>query len=99
MEESTDGCNSAVGYVVETGAEAAGLRLTRQLWSDMRRFEGFLSHEILVDEDTPGHVIAIAQWRSREDADRVRDVYKDSDTIRLLTPLLLRPRERWIAAG
>src|SRR5262245_46303019 len=82
---------------LKPGAEAAGLRMTRQVWDDMRQFDGFLSHELLVDEDAPGHVIAIARWRSREDADRVRDVYKDSETIRLLTPLLLRPRERWIA--
>lgn len=78
------------------GAEADGLRLTRRVWADMRSFDGFLAHELLVDEDASGHVIAIARWRSREDADRVRDAYKDSDTIRQLTPLLLRPRERWI---
>ena len=30
--------------------------------------------------------------------DRVRELYKDSETIRLLTPLLARPRERWITA-
>ena len=78
------------------GAEAEGLRLTRQVWSDMQRFEGYLSHQILVDQDAPGHVIALARWRSREDADRVREKYKDSETIRQLTPLLARPRERWV---
>jgi quinol monooxygenase YgiN len=77
--------------------EKEGLRLTRQVWSDMRSFEGYLSHQILVDEDAPGHVIAIATWRSRADADAVREKYKDSDTIRQLTPLLARPRERWVA--
>ena len=43
-------------------AEAEGLRLTRQVWSDMRSFEGYLSHQILVDHDAPGDVIALARW-------------------------------------
>lgn len=78
------------------GAEAEGLRLTRQIWSDMRRFEGFLSHHILIDQHEPGHIIALAQWRGLADADAVREQYKDSETIRRLTPLLARPRDRWI---
>jgi quinol monooxygenase YgiN len=81
---------------LKPGAEAEGLRLTRQVWSDMRAFEGYVSHELLIDQEAPGHVIALARWRSREDADRVRELYKDSETIRLLTPLLTRPRERWV---
>lgn len=84
--------------VLKPGAEADGLRLTRQVWSDMRAFEGYQSHEIFIDQDAPGHIIALAHWRSREDADRVRERYKDSETIRQLTPLLARPRERWITA-
>ncbi|WHZ24705.1 MAG: hypothetical protein OJF47_003817 [Nitrospira sp.] len=44
----------------------------------------------------PDHIMAFAKWRSRQDADQVRERYKDSETIRLLTPLLARPRERWI---
>ena len=48
---------------LKAGAEAEGLRLTRQVWSDMRSFDGYLSHQILVDEDAPGHVIAIAMWQ------------------------------------
>src|SRR5262245_14697059 len=81
---------------LKTGAEADGLRLTRQVWSDMRAFEGYVSHELFVDQDAPVHIIALGHWRSREDADRVRQLYKDSETIRQLTPLLARPRERWI---
>ena len=75
---------------------AEGLRLTRQVWSDMRSFEGYVSHQLLIDVDNPAHIIALGTWQRREDADRVRDLYKDSETIRLLTPLLARPRERWI---
>ena len=81
---------------LKPGAEAAGLRLTRQVWSDMCAFEGYIAHKLFVDQDAPGHIIALGRWRSREDADRVRERYKDSETIRLLTPLLARPRERWV---
>src|SRR5262245_19486752 len=84
---------------LKAGAEAEGLRLTRQVWSDMQSFEGYLSHEILVDQDLPGHIIAFARWRTRDDADRVRERYKDSQTVRQLTPLLLRPRDRWITVS
>jgi quinol monooxygenase YgiN len=83
---------------LKPGVEAEGLRLTRQVWSDMRSFEGYLSHQILVDEDAPGHIIVLGRWRSRQEADRVRERYKDSETIRLLTPLLARPRDRWVTA-
>jgi len=81
---------------LQPGAEAEGLRLTRQVWADMLGFEGHLSHQLFVDQDAPGHVIVIANWRSREDADRVREKYKGSQTIQQLTPLLARPRERWV---
>ena len=81
---------------LKPGAEAEGLRLTRQVWSDMRAFDGFLSHQTLLDQDAPGHVMVIARWRSRDDADRVREKYKGSQVIQQLTPLLARPRERWV---
>src|SRR5689334_7900969 len=81
---------------LKPGAEIEGLRLNRQVWSDMRSFDGYVSHQLLVDVDAPEHIIALGTWRERADADRVRDQYRDSETIRLLTPLLARPRERWI---
>jgi hypothetical protein len=62
----------------------------------MCAFEGYIAHELFVDQEASGHIIALGRWRSREDADRVRERYKDSETIRLLTPLLARPRERWV---
>lgn len=83
---------------LKPGTEEEGLRLTRQVWSDMRSFDGYLSHQILIDQDAPMHIIALGKWRSREDADRVREKYKESDTIRQLTPLLARPRERWVTS-
>lgn len=81
---------------LKAGTETEGLRLTRQVWSGMKGFDGYRSHQILVDEDAPGHVMAIATWRSRADADAVRDKYKHSETIRQLTLLLARPRDRWV---
>ena len=81
---------------LKPGAETEGLRLTRRVWSDMRSFEGYLSHEIFLDQDDPAHILALGRWHTREDADRVRQLYKDSETIRQLTPLLARPRERWV---
>ena len=81
---------------LKPGMEEEGVRLTRQVWSDMRSFDGYVSHQIFIDQDAPGHIIALATWQSRTDADGVREKYKDSETIRRLTPLLLRPRERWV---
>jgi len=81
---------------LKPGAEAEGLALTRQVWSDMRSFGGYLGHQLLVDQDAPGHILALGQWRARADADRVRELYKDSETIKALIPLLVRPRDRWI---
>jgi hypothetical protein len=38
----------------------------------------------------------LGKWRSRADADCVREKYKDSETISQLIPLLVRPRDRWV---
>src|SRR5262245_25772647 len=83
---------------LKAGAEAEGLRITRQIWSDMRAFDGYVSHQLLVDLDTPGRLIVLGRWRSRDDADRVREQYQDAETVRRLTPLLARPRDRWVTA-
>lgn len=81
---------------LKSGSEAEGLRLTQQVWSDMRGFDGYVSHQLFIDEDAPGHVIAVARWRTRAHADAIRDQYKNSQTIRELLPLLMRPRDRWV---
>jgi len=81
---------------LKPGSEEEGLRLTRKVWSDMRSFEGYASHQIFIDQDAPAHLIVLGKWRSRADADSVREIYKDSETIRQLTPLLARPRDRWV---
>src|SRR5437016_14431248 len=81
---------------LKPGTEEEGLRRTRQVWSDMQSFDGYVSHQIFIDQDASGHIIAIAKWQSRADADAVREKYKDSETIRQLTPLLARPPDRWV---
>ena len=81
---------------LKRGTEQDGLHLTRQVWSDMQSFDGYVSHQIFIDQDAPGHIIALAKWQSRTDADAVREKYKDSETIRRLIPLLARPRNRWV---
>jgi quinol monooxygenase YgiN len=83
---------------LENGSEEEGLRLTRQVWSDMRSFEGYVSHQLYVDQDEPAHIIAVGQWRSGADADSVRDKYRHSETIRQLSARLARPRERWVTS-
>jgi heme-degrading monooxygenase HmoA len=65
---------------LKPGAEEEGLRITRQVWGDMRSFSGYVSHEIFIDQDAPGHIIALATWQTRAHADSVREKYKDSDT-------------------
>ena len=67
-----------------------------RVWSDMQRFDGYVSQQLFVDQDAPGHLIQLGTRRSRADADSIRYKYKESDTIRQLTPLLARPRDRWV---
>jgi quinol monooxygenase YgiN len=81
---------------LKPGREEEGLRLTRQVWSDMRSYDGYISHQLFIDQDAPGHIIALGKWRSRADVDGAREKYKDSETIRRLLPLLARPRDRWV---
>lgn len=80
----------------KVGNEAEGLRLTQSFWKDMSTCTGYISHEILVDEDDARHIIQIGRCHTREDADNVREKYKNSEAVKQLTPLLEKPRERWI---
>jgi quinol monooxygenase YgiN len=78
------------------GAEMEGLRLTRRIWSDMQRFDGYISHELFVDQDAANQLLVVSRWHSREAADGIKEEYAGSETVRLLTPLLSRPRKRWV---
>jgi hypothetical protein len=62
----------------------------------MKRFKGYLSHQLFVDQDAVGHLLVVSQWQRREEADRVREQYAETETVRQLTPLLARPRGRWV---
>ena len=77
-------------------AEQDGLRLTRQIWSDMRAFDGYVSHQLFIDQNDPRHIIALGNWRRVVDADAALAEYKDSETVRQLVPLLARAREHWV---
>jgi len=77
-------------------AQQEGLVLTRQIWQDMRTFDGYIGHEIYIDQENPCYIIQVGHWQTRADADNVREKYKDSPVIAKLTPLLAKPRERFI---
>ena len=81
---------------LNSGDEAEGLGLTRQIWSDMQHFDGYISHQLLVDQDAPSHLLVVSQWQSREAADRSKEKYAGSETVRKLKPLLARERGRWL---
>lgn len=85
---------------LKEGAEAEGLQITRQIWSDMQKVDGYVSHHLLVDQDAANHLFVVSQWRSREAADRSRDEYAGSEagskTVPRLKPLLARERGRWV---
>jgi quinol monooxygenase YgiN len=79
---------------LKAGAEEEGLEITRRIWADMTRFEGYVSHFILRDEDEKGHLLVVSEWANREAADHIRDEYADAEPVRLITPLLAMPRKR-----
>jgi len=55
---------------LNSGAEAEGLSLTRRIWSDMQRFDGYISHRLLIDQDASTHLLVVSEWVNRETADR-----------------------------
>ncbi len=85
---------------LKDGTEAEGLRLTRQIWSDMQHIDGYISHQLLVDQDAANHLLLVSQWRTREAADRSKNEYAASEagskTVPRLKPLLSRERSSWV---
>jgi hypothetical protein len=81
---------------LKEGAEREGLRLTQDIWRDMRScYAGYQGHLLLQDQDHPGHLIVVSHWTTREQADRSRDDYiPRSSTVQQLQPLLARERTR-----
>ncbi len=79
-------------------AAAEGLSLTRQIWSDMQVFEGYISHVILVDQDEVGHLLVVSEWENRDIADRLLKEYATAEPVQRILPLLSQPRNRWVCS-
>jgi quinol monooxygenase YgiN len=76
---------------------AAGRAVTEAIWRDMQSFEGYLSHELLVDADDPGHLLVVSQWTSREHADKTLGLYATHPNARAANSLVTEPRRRFVA--
>lgn len=81
---------------LKPGAEDEGLRLTRQVFIDLRDCDGYVSHQIFIDQAAPRHIITFARWRGQVDVETVREKYADSETISQLRPLLAWPKDCWV---
>jgi quinol monooxygenase YgiN len=60
----------------------------------MPRYEGYLSHALLVDVDDPGHLLVVSQWASREHADESLRLYATHPNARAANSLVAEPRRR-----
>jgi quinol monooxygenase YgiN len=76
---------------------AAGCAATEAIWRDMPCFEGYLSHELLVDADDPGHLVVVSQWLSREHADESLRRYATHPNAQAADGLVTEPRRRILA--
>jgi quinol monooxygenase YgiN len=79
------------------GRAAEGRAVTEAIWRDMPGFEGYLSHELLVDSDDPGHLLVVSQWASREHADESLRRYATNPNARAANDLVTEPRRRIVA--
>lgn len=80
-------------------AVAEGRAVTEAIWRDMPSFEGYLSHDLLVDADDPGHLLVVSRWTSREHADESLRLYAAHPNVRAANRLVAEPRRRIIATG
>jgi quinol monooxygenase YgiN len=78
---------------------AEGRAVTEAIWRDMTSFEGYLSHELLVDIDDPGHLLVVSQWASQEHADESLRLYARHPNARAANNLVAEPRRRILAAA
>ena len=72
-----------------------GYDTTKAIWQDMHAFKGYIGHFLLRDEDDPGHLLLVSQWKTREDADESKRQYADQK-LTDLQPLLSRERGRTV---
>lgn len=80
-------------------AAAEGKAITEAIWRDMPSYDGYLSHELLVDADDPGHLLVVSQWTSRERADAVLRDYATHPNARAANELVIQPRGRFVATA
>ncbi len=80
---------------LKEGTEVEGLDIVRTIWSELARFDSYVSHRLLIDEDAAGHLLIVSQWASRQAVDELRDRYASSEHVRRLTRLFTRPMESW----
>src|SRR5262249_45166152 len=76
-----------------------GRAVTEAIWRDMPGFDGYLSHDLLVDADDPGHLLVVSEWASRERADEVLREYADPPNARTANRLVAQPRRRFVAVA
>jgi quinol monooxygenase YgiN len=76
---------------------AEGRAVTEAIWRDMPSFEGYLSHEVLVDADDPGHLLVVSRWTSREHADESLRAYATHPNVHAANSLVAEPRRRILA--
>ncbi len=53
---------------------------------------------LLRDQDDSGHLILISRWKTREDADKTKELYANNPNVTELQPLLKRERARTVCA-
>lgn len=78
-------------------AAMEGREVTESIWRDMRGCPGYLSHELLVDADDPGHLLVVSQWLSREHADATLRDYREHANAQTVNRLVSEPRRRFLA--
>jgi quinol monooxygenase YgiN len=82
-------------------ADAAdqGRAVTEAIWRDMPHFDGYLSHELFIDEADPGHLLLVSRWASREHADAVLRDYAGHPNQQAVDRLVSEPRRRFLATA
>jgi quinol monooxygenase YgiN len=78
-------------------AAAKGRELTEGIWRDMLDCEGYISHQLIQDQDDPGHLLVVSVWASRKHADDTLRDYMDPKIARV-NSLVARPRTRFVGA-
>jgi len=81
---------------LKEGSEAEGLSITQTTWAELQQFDAYVSHYLLIDEDVPGHLLIVSQWKTLEGETELRQRYTSSELIRRLSLLLARPMDRWV---